>query len=346
MKRLSIIIPMYNVESHVERCIRSLEDQDVPRNDYEIICINDGSPDNSREVVKKMQKEYDNIILIDQNNQGVSVARNNGIDIATGKYLLMVDPDDFVKRNTLKEKLDIMDTYDLDMGLTGYIILNSEENEEYRYDPIYPDHNNILNGLEYNNRNLRGRSEIRDPHKSWAIFFDRGFINSNSLRYLPGVPYLEDGELLARVTCLAGRVLFLNEPFYMRTTRDGSATHSDLIHSERARKGFLKAAQHLMDFKYHKCSNDEQRTFMNQSIVHFTILYIASLKWHKYLKNYSILVDNLKKGPLKKLETKGCSNFYRRMGKYYNYSIHYFYFFWLMNMLFRSLKIRLLMSSK
>ena len=78
--QLSIIIPMYNVAPYVERCIRSLEDQDIPRNEYELICINDGSPDNCREIVEQLQLEFSNIVLINQINQGVSVARNNGID--------------------------------------------------------------------------------------------------------------------------------------------------------------------------------------------------------------------------------------------------------------------------
>ena len=92
MKRLSIIIPMYNVERYVNKCLLSLEDQDIPMEDYEIICINDGSPDNSREVVIRLQKEFNNIILIDQENQGVSCARNAGINSACGEFVLFIDP--------------------------------------------------------------------------------------------------------------------------------------------------------------------------------------------------------------------------------------------------------------
>jgi glycosyltransferase involved in cell wall biosynthesis len=64
MKHLSVIVPMYNVEPYVERCIRSLEEQDIPREDYEIICINDGSPDDCRGVVKRLMIEFDNLILM------------------------------------------------------------------------------------------------------------------------------------------------------------------------------------------------------------------------------------------------------------------------------------------
>ena len=76
---------MYNVESYIERCLRSLENQDIPKEDYEIICSNDGPPYESRGFVIRIQRESDNIILIDEGQQGVSLARNEGIDRATGK---------------------------------------------------------------------------------------------------------------------------------------------------------------------------------------------------------------------------------------------------------------------
>ena len=85
MKLLSVIIPIYKVEPYIERCLRSLLNQDLSKEDYEIICVNDGSPDNCREIVKRLQKEFENIILIDQENQGVSIARNKGADEEIGR---------------------------------------------------------------------------------------------------------------------------------------------------------------------------------------------------------------------------------------------------------------------
>ena len=340
MKRLSIIVPMYNVEPYVERCIRSLEDQDIPKGDYEIICINDGSPDNSREVVLYLQKEFNNIILIDQENQGVSMARNNGIDMASGKYLLMVDPDDYVKANAFKNKLDALDKYDLDIGFTGFTILNEALKEEYHYDPIIKQ-NKVSTGIGYKKNQMKDMYPIRDPHRLWAVFLKTSFINSNNLRFLANVPYLEDGELLARATCLAKKVLFLNDPLYLRTTRPGSATHSRLSHSEKGRNGFLKAAHNLLQFKNTVCKNEEQKAFMNQSIIHFTIRFITCHGKFSYFKHYSKIFNSLKKGPLKKLETNGCYNLYLKMAKCYNLSIHIFYIFWLFTSLRKSLTIKL-----
>jgi len=340
MKRLSIIVPIHNAEPYIERCLRSIENQDIPKSEYEVVCINDGSLDNSREIVKLLQEEFNNIILIDQNNKGVAVARNKGIDSARGKYIMMVDADDYLKDNILKEKLNTIEAYDLDIGISGYYILNQDLQEEYCYDPPH-DPENVLTGIEFDNKYQHGKSEIRDPHRSVAIFLKTGFINSQKLRYLAGVPYLEDGEFISRAICLGQRVSFLNGPIYYRTTIPGSATKSRLRYSQRARDGFLKSAHNLLQFKHNRCINEEQQAFINQSIVHFTVSYLTTFEKLEYTKQYSKIYELLKKGPLKKLETIGCSKQYKRLANSYNFSIHTFYFFWWSVLLRKTLTIRL-----
>ena len=182
MKLLSIIVPIYNVEPYLERCLRSLEDQDIPKADYEIICINDGSPDNSRELVISMQSEFENILLIDQENQGVSAARNKGMNIAIGAYIMMVDPDDYLLSNILAERLKILISKSIDVAYNGHIMLNENMNEEYRFDPKF-DISKVLTGIDFSNSYLRGDVELRVPHSSVGIFFRTGFLNSNNLRY-------------------------------------------------------------------------------------------------------------------------------------------------------------------
>ena len=105
-KILSVIIPLYNSAQWVEKCLDSVLNQDVPMEQMEIICVNDGSPDNSVEIVRGKSEEvkgkngYSPIVVLDQENQGPSGARNNGMRHATGKYLMFVDPDDYVEPNT------------------------------------------------------------------------------------------------------------------------------------------------------------------------------------------------------------------------------------------------------
>lgn len=97
---ISIIVPIYNVEKYLERCLTSLLNQTY--NNYEIICINDGSQDNCDKILANYQKQYANIRVIKQENKGLSVARNNGLKNACGEYILFIDSDDTIHPQTLE----------------------------------------------------------------------------------------------------------------------------------------------------------------------------------------------------------------------------------------------------
>ncbi len=93
MPKVSIIIPIYNVEKYIKKCLDSLIKQTL--DDIEIICVNDGSPDNSMEIVNEYAKNDKRFIVLTQENQGTGAARNKGIDAATGEYIMFLDPDDW-----------------------------------------------------------------------------------------------------------------------------------------------------------------------------------------------------------------------------------------------------------
>ncbi|HPY66806.1 MAG TPA: glycosyltransferase [Bacteroidales bacterium] len=302
MKKLSVIIPMYNVEPYVERCLRSLEDQDISAPDYEIICINDGSPDNSRGVVSKLQKEYDNIILIDKHNEGVSRARNVGIDRAEGKYLLFIDPDDYVESSSFKKILEIAELKDAQVTFLGFTFLN--EDGSFRTQNIHEGLNGkIYSGMEaYFVSRKEGHP---DPDRMWAILFSRDFLNMNNLRFLPDVPFLEDGELISRILCLAERCVFDSSSFYKRTTRRGSATNSSLLYSDQASNGFLLAAKNLKRFQQGDFLTTEQRFFLNQPISKFSLLAFRSGLKRPYIKNYRLVRKTLRSYKIDKLDLDG-----------------------------------------
>lgn len=98
---LSIIVPVYNIENYITRCIESLLNQGFSQNEYEIILINDGSTDNSEQICLHYATLYNNIIFKTQINQGVSAARNSGLEMARGKYICFVDGDDYLISNGL-----------------------------------------------------------------------------------------------------------------------------------------------------------------------------------------------------------------------------------------------------
>jgi len=126
MVLLSYIIPLYNSSQWLRKCLDSVLSQDIDESQVEIICVNDGSPDESADIARSYQKEHPCIIVIDQENQGPSGARNTGMRNATGKYLAFVDPDDFVEPNVYGGLVKQMEEERLDMLRFNFQVVDEE----------------------------------------------------------------------------------------------------------------------------------------------------------------------------------------------------------------------------
>ena len=130
---LSVIIPIYNAEKYLSECLESLLEQDLSREDYEIICINDGSTDCSLEILKEYAANYSNVFIIDQCNKGVCRARNAGLEIARGDYVWFIDADDFIQDSAFGKLKSITAQSSCDMLTVGcytfYEALSEEEQE-------------------------------------------------------------------------------------------------------------------------------------------------------------------------------------------------------------------------
>ena len=98
---LSFIIPVYNTEAYLDECLQSLLNQDIPLENYELICVNDGSTDSSLNILRRYEREFENVKVIDQENGGVCRARNTGLRAATGDYVWFFDSDDVIRENSL-----------------------------------------------------------------------------------------------------------------------------------------------------------------------------------------------------------------------------------------------------
>jgi glycosyltransferase involved in cell wall biosynthesis len=337
--QLSIIIPVYNVEAYIEKCITSLQQQDIDTHNYEIIIINDGSPDNSREVVISLMKIYSNIVFIDQENKGVSLARNAGMDKAIGKYLLFIDPDDYVAPNSFARVLKAADEQQAQVTFLGFKFLNYDES--VKKEMFFSEFKGqLFTGIEgyYNAR----KNVTIDPDRAWAILFDRAFVNKQMVRYIPDVPYLEDGEFLARILCITNRCIFEGNAFYMRTTRPGSATNSSLFYSDKSINGFVKAAANLKVFAANKQLSKAQQIFLNQPLAKFTLLAVEAsanfIKWGKtfYVKN------ELAKNKLAILSIQGVLQPYATYAKLYNVSPFIFLTYLNYKKIIRSIQIKVL----
>ena len=321
MKKLSIIIPAYKVDDYIEKCIRSLEHQDMPKEDYEIIVTNDGSPDRCREIVEALQSEFSNLILINQENQGVSMARNNAIAQAQGEYILPIDPDDYVVPNVLQSVYQNAASRNLDVLYLAYEIFDRQGNSIWETDYASKD-NIVFDGVEgyFAPRSV----EMKDPDRSWAVLYKLSMLKQHSIDYPKNVPFLEDGLFLGKVFTVAKRVGFSSAKFYQRTIRMGSATNSKLLFSKKAIDGFLLAVTNLMQFAKAIPKDSKERGLINHVMAKFVFLPLSSCLKTNNFKDFFEIVKALKNLGLKKLDLHGCSGIYLRYGKAYNKSVAHF----------------------
>jgi glycosyltransferase involved in cell wall biosynthesis len=320
MLALSIIIPVYKVEDYIDRCIRSLEDQDLTKQEYEIIVVNDGSPDRSGEIVEKLQQEFPNIILVNQENQGVSMARNN----AKGKYILPIDPDDYIVANTLKRVVEKIENERFDVLYLGFEIFNLRGESVWRTN-YSEQEGKCYDGVE-GYFAARGMREIRDPDRSWAILYKSSMLKNFSIQYPKNVPYLEDGLFLAKVFSVAQNVGFDNTPYYQRTTRIGSATNSKLFYSEKTIDGFVLALMDIKDFAIRSNLNENQKGLINHTVAKFVFLALSPSVARFNLTGFFSVLKLLRKHQIKKLEIEGVRSIYTKLAKAFNFSNVYLLF--------------------
>lgn len=320
MIKLSIIVPVYNVEPWLERCLRSLMEQDITNDEYEIIVVNDGSPDNSREIVLRLQKEASNIILIDQENQGVSVARNAGIKNAKGKYILAIDPDDYVEKKTLAAFIKVAENKDLDLLYLGFEEwdINGNFNEKNNYKHLQ---GKIFSGTE--TYLLTRGQKLRTPDRSCGILYNRQLIQDYSLEYTADIPYLEDGHFVGKVLCLARRCAFLDYPFYKYIKRPASSSTSQRGKTLKGIQGYIVAANDLEQFKIKHTFSNEQIGLANHLSAKFVLTAVMAAIGTKQMANLRWVIATLKKNGHRHLETVGLFET-KNYARIYNFSVWLF----------------------
>lgn len=219
MIRLSIIIPFYNVERYIAQCLDSVYHQDIPEEEYEVICVNDGSPDNSREIVIEYQKTHKNLILIEhEHNKKLGAARNTGRSIARGKYIWNVDSDDYIADNCLKSILDQCEGNELDILM--FNLAEFTDTRTQKADFPFNLHGGVLDGLTCLNNNI--------PHIGrfcpvWRYVYSKEFLDRNSI-YSPEINMGEDVPYAFKALLLAKKILLVNEVYYHYRINPASLT--------------------------------------------------------------------------------------------------------------------------
>lgn len=212
--KLSIILPVYNTEAYLEKCLDSILKNTFQ--DFELIIVNDGSPDNSEDIILKYIEKYkEKIVYIKKENGGLSDARNTGLSIAKGKYISFVDSDDYIEKNMYEEIFNILKDSPFDIVACD-VNLVYEGSEKI---------NTISSGY---NENIIDRKKIKDSMASfyptvWNKVYKKEILQD--IFFLKGVWY-EDLEFMLRVYPNVNSIGVVKKPLYNYLQRKNSITYT------------------------------------------------------------------------------------------------------------------------
>lgn len=232
---------MYKVEPYIGKCICSCEKQDISKDEFEIICVNDGSPDDSAAIARRFAEQYDNVKVVDRPNGGLSAARNTGIEHAQGEYIFFVDSDDWIKENCLGAIIKQLNEELPDvLAICAANMYGNEAQRRFTYQGL---------------TSTTGPEALKHVACACAPFMivRRNHLNENGIRFWEGI-YHEDSEYMPRMLYAAKKVSYTDEVIYYVYQNPNSITRT--VNFKKVVDVLTVVAPHLYTFAQNKVSEE------------------------------------------------------------------------------------------
>jgi glycosyltransferase involved in cell wall biosynthesis len=318
--KLSIVIPAYNVDQYITNCLDSIFRQQIPAEQLEVIVVNDGSTDGTEKLLQSFAQKKSNLKYINQENQGQSVARNEGLKRTTGDLIWYVDSDDAVTENSIStifsyfEKYPNADFltfdrihYDLEAGTKLYCKSWGEKRIGWNLKKKSDIYEKPLDGYSANERLMAS--------VPWFHVFKHEYLINNNLFFVPGL-LNEDDELRMRLFFFAKEVRYIPFAHYVYSAmRPGSLTTVNQSFTMKSALGCIKTIESWKQFEKENVHSKEQKQYVNgfMKYTYQSLLLLAARKEDKEL--YSLYQTN------KKEWRKGFKNAYWRSVSTSSFSI-------------------------
>lgn len=233
--KVSIIIPVYNCEKYIEKCLYSVTGQTLT--DIEIICVDDGSSDNSLDVIKKIQEADRRITIVsNEKNRGQSYSRNKGIEIAKGDYIGFVDADDWVDSNYFEVLYESAIQHGADIAQCSYKMVYPD-----RVVPFFYDREMKL--LDSSKRDFNRLLMIYNSGVVVNKVYKKSLLIKNNIRFIEGM-YWEDNPFVMDASLKANNIIFAEGIYYYYLQREKSTVYS---RSKKLHLDFCESARHILD---------------------------------------------------------------------------------------------------
>ena len=218
--KVSVIVPCYNVEKYVAQCLQSICDQTLK--DIEIICVNDGSKDGTLSILEQFKNKDHRIKIIDKSNSGYGHSVNMGMSSAQGKYIGIVESDDFIEPDMYEELYNAAEFHNLDVSRCCYYEYHTYDNSDRKNDFAFVPKNVVFCPLEDNQAPFWQKPTV------WINLYNREWLEKNNIKFLetPGASY-QDVAFSFKVYCKAKRFMMLDAAYlHYRTDNENSSVNS------------------------------------------------------------------------------------------------------------------------
>ena len=260
---VSVIVPVYNVSEYIEECLDSILKQTF--HDFEVICVDDGSPDNSGDICEEYAGRDARIRVVHKFNGGLSSARNSGADFATGEYFYFLDSDDMITENALEVMFSTMKKDSLDVLFFDAITFFESKTLEASQKVFKNNYSNrmpatgVLTGVDLFDRFLQ-TDAFRSPVQLSVVKKD--FYESNNISCYPGILH-EDNLYTFQVLMIAERAMYINKELYKRRVRDDSIMTAKKTF--RNFYGYFKCYTEMYE-TLEQCDNEKERKVIEAMI--------------------------------------------------------------------------------
>lgn len=273
MVKISIIVPVYNAEKYLGQCLESLLNQTY--RDIEIVCVNDGSTDSSLELLKKYAQKDERVIVIDKNNEGVSLARNKALEVVQGEYLLFVDSDDWIEITTCNDALTEIQKENADVVMWSYV---REFKDKVLPKQIWEEEKGILQKHEVQSKIHRRMigligEELNSPENAdalctiWGKLYRTSIIKENQIQFkdIREIGSYEDGLFNLEFFQYVDRAVYVNQ-YYYHYRKDNEVSITTL-HNDKLREQKLKLIEYMQDYIESKQLPEEYKVALGNRIV-------------------------------------------------------------------------------
>jgi len=295
--KLSLVVAAYNIEDYIGICLRSIFQQNAPKDSYEVVVVNDGSKDNTLNIIKSFEEGHPNLIIIDQINKGLSAARNAGLNIISGDYVLFIDGDDALTENSIQTILNYCTRfpdadfltfdrihYDISKGTKEYCCSFGKKHLGFNLKKKNDLYFKPLDREQVNSRIVSG--------VVWLNIYKTAFLKQNNLNFLEGILH-EDDDFRLKSFFFTKEMRFIPFAHYRYTAlRPGSITAESQIPKLRSVNSWIRIIENwnVFEKQYAKTKADlrfinSSKNFMYSRLLGLSLLPKDNELYSKYLTN-------------------------------------------------------------